>query len=137
LTKLTLRRDDAELGHVRPKCVDQHGALAKEQSAGSTWGTRPGQDMTLAQKQEARRRRADGESVADLARSYGDERRRHVQGHRKYSEAVFVAEQTQVGTWPGSIAWTFSLICSASAFSGGGKNHLELSGILPYIVGRK
>ena len=27
--------------------------------------------MTIAQKQEARRRRADGEAVADLARSYG------------------------------------------------------------------
>ncbi|MGO8739688.1 recombinase family protein [Rhodoblastus sp.] len=27
--------------------------------------------MTAAQKQEARRRRKDGESVADLARSYG------------------------------------------------------------------
>lgn len=27
--------------------------------------------MTVAQKQEARRRRADGEAVADLARSYG------------------------------------------------------------------
>jgi DNA invertase Pin-like site-specific DNA recombinase len=27
--------------------------------------------MTVPQKQEARRRRADGESVADLARSYG------------------------------------------------------------------
>ncbi len=28
-------------------------------------------EMTAAQKQEARRRRKDGESVADLARSYG------------------------------------------------------------------
>jgi DNA invertase Pin-like site-specific DNA recombinase len=44
-------------GRVRAKARGQHmGRPAK---------------MTPSQKQEARRRRKDGESVADLARSYG------------------------------------------------------------------